>query len=96
LINLKFFTAVSICYFIKTLTEIKNLTIINKVLNAMMKRSMQCRPVERVIHRLKGDLGAELQKVASEQVVNKAKGRTAIEDCLQQWAVLGKHFLTGL
>ncbi len=38
----------------------------------MMKRSNQCRPVERVIHRLKGDLGAELTKVASEQVVNKA------------------------
>ena len=29
-------------------------------------------PVERVAHRLKGDLGAELTKVASEQVVNKA------------------------
>jgi len=43
-----------------------------KSLNAMMKRSNQCRPVERVAHRLKGDLGAELTKVASEQVVNKA------------------------
>ena len=38
----------------------------------MMKRSNQCRPIERVAHRLKGDLGAELTKVASEQVVNKA------------------------
>ena len=38
----------------------------------MMKRSNQCRPEERVAHRLRGDLGAELTKVASEQVVNKA------------------------
>ena len=45
----------------------------------MMKRSNQCRPVERVAHRLKGDLGAELTKVASEQVVNKVPlGRQAI------------------
>ncbi len=39
-----------------------------------MKRSNQCRPIERVAHRLQGDLGAELAKVASEQVVNKALG----------------------
>ena len=45
----------------------------------MMKRSTQCRPVERVAHRLKGDLGAELTKVASEQMVNKVPhGRQAI------------------
>ena len=45
----------------------------------MMKRSTQCRPVERVARRLKGDLGAELTKVASEQMVNKVPhGRQAI------------------
>ncbi len=46
----------------------------NLSLNALMKRSTQCRPKERVAHRLQGDLGAELAKVASEQVVNKALG----------------------